>query len=81
MIQDPSKFIGHAPQYPSASTPIHDQLDVMALALHRNKVGCERIVAMLDGMVVTLSREQIEGDSRESDLALKCAAERWNRST
>lgn len=48
----------------SASRPIRDQLDFIALALHGKKIGFEKIVAMIDRMVVTLNSEQTEDDNK-----------------
>merc|ERR550514_1601560 len=41
------------------------RLDLLALALHGKKIGFEKVIAMIDEMVVTLKKEQQDDDNKK----------------
>jgi hypothetical protein len=44
-------------------------LDLIALALHGKKIGFEKVIAMIDGMVTTLKKEQVDDDNKKAYCA------------
>jgi len=44
---------------------IHPHLDLIALALHGKKIGFEKIIQMMDKMVATLKKEQLDDDAKK----------------
>merc|ERR1719389_150132 len=41
------------------------QLDFISLALHGKKVGFEKVIKLMDEMVVTLKKEQVDDDNKK----------------
>merc|ERR1719428_1824430 len=41
------------------------QLDMILLALHGQKLGFEKVIKMIDEMVETLKKEQVDDDSKK----------------
>jgi len=54
-----------------SSKPVHQQLDFIALALNGKAIGFDKIVKMIDELVVLLKTEQVDDDKKKDD----CAAE------
>jgi len=57
----------HAAQ--KLSKPSRQQLDFIALALHGNSVGFEKVISMIDEMVETLKKEQADDEAKKSYCA------------
>jgi len=55
----------------TSSKPVHQQLDFIALALNGKAIGFDKIVKMIDELVVLLKTEQVDDDKKKDD----CAAE------
>jgi septal ring factor EnvC (AmiA/AmiB activator) len=47
----------------------HAQLDLIALALHGKKIGFEKVIKMIDSMVVSLKQEQLDDDHKKEYCA------------
>jgi len=62
-IQARALAIIHAAQRQSA--PRHQQLDLIALALHGGNKGFEKVLVMIDDMVALLKKEQTDDDSKK----------------
>merc|ERR1719336_998937 len=45
--------------------PDRAHLDLITLALHGKKIGFEKVIAMIDEMVATLKKEQVDDDSKK----------------
>jgi len=52
-----------------AAAPSHVGLDLIALALHGKKPGFEKVIAMIDEMVATLKKEQVDDDNKKTYCA------------
>merc|ERR1719150_2502432 len=48
-----------------ALLPDRTQLDLISLALHGKKIGFEKVIAMIDEMVATLKKEQVDDDNKK----------------
>jgi len=40
-------------------------LDLIAMALHGKKIGFDKVIGMIDGMIATLEKEQVEDDNKK----------------
>merc|ERR550532_3631542 len=48
-----------------ALLPDRTQLDLISLALHGKKIGFEKVIGMIDEMVATLKKEQVDDDNKK----------------
>merc|ERR1719272_1046546 len=49
----------------------HNQLDFIALAIHGQKIGFEKVIKMIDEMTATLKQEQVDDDSKKEYCAIE----------
>merc|ERR1719444_486004 len=49
--------------------PVHDRVGFIALALEGKKVGFEKVIKMIDDMIVTLKIEQADDDAKKEYCA------------
>merc|ERR1719330_171392 len=54
-----------------AKSPNRVGLDLISLALHGKKIGFEQVIAMIDEMLATLKKEQVDDDDQKKSLERK----------
>merc|ERR1719336_2547714 len=54
-----------------ALLPDRARLDLLSLALHGKKIGFEKVIAMIDEMVATLKKEQVDDDNKKEYCAIQ----------
>merc|ERR1719428_991170 len=50
-----------------------EPIDFIEMALHGKKAGFEKVIKLIDDMVVTLKKEQVEDDHKKEELELDIA--------